>query len=680
MVRGLAALALGVLSLLWVTPAGADAAVVPTWSTLSPPQSPSGLQYASEAYDADDQTVVLFGGLESNGSVSGATWIWNGTTWSQAAAQISGPQPSQGAAMAYSPTLHQLILFGGLGADGSVLNDTWAWNGQSWYQEASGQPASGPAAREGASLAADANGDLVLFGGTGTSGGGSADSAASVGSAATGDPVVPAAEPPTPDAPAPTDTPASSDAPAPSDTPTAAEVPTSADTPTPSNAPAPAQPTAALPVAAGPGNVTDASVSGGATTFDDTWEWDGTAWSQTGQSNPPPARTDASLTWDASINETILFGGSATPLSGGATPLDDTWAWSANGWSQLNPSDVPPARYDALSSAAGGLSSDVVAGGLAGSGSVNDDIWSFSGSTWSPLKTGGTLVTRSGAAAAWDDSAGQLVVFGGVGTSGNTLADTVVLTEAAPVTVTPTTGPTPTTAAPTTTPGTVTPTTPLATTSPSSGASPTTNPGAVTPGTTSPGGSTTAPSSTSSVKDTTTAPTTTTTVPATTSPTTDARVTAPGTGPAPTSPSHPVTPTSQTPGTLVAPVQTVHTGSLVTVLGSGFLPGAVVTITFHSKPYTVGRAIAGPTGSFSATVTVPETASPGEHHLEATGMSPSGTLDVLLTPLKVVPFSSGSSKGTSSTTWIMVGVAVFLPVGTWIALSLRSRRHPSPAH
>jgi hypothetical protein len=158
-------------SLIWVSPAGAGTADAPTWSTIAAPQSPPGLQYASAAYDADDQTVVVFGGQESDGTLSDDTWIWNGTTWTEASAQVSGPTPRDLAALAYDASLHQLILFGGEAANGSQLDDTWAWNGQSWVPLATQQAASGtgPAAREGASLAVDATGNLVLFGGTGNS-------------------------------------------------------------------------------------------------------------------------------------------------------------------------------------------------------------------------------------------------------------------------------------------------------------------------------------------------------------------------------------------------------------------------------------------------------------------------------------------------------------------------------
>lgn len=134
------------------------------------------------------------------------------------------------------------------------------------------------------------------------------------------------------------------------------------------------------------------------------------------------------------------------------------------------------------------------------------------------------------------------------------------------------------------------------------------------------------------------------------------------------------------PGPLTSPpLQTVHTGSLVTVLGSGFKPGATITITFHSRPYTVGRTVAGPHGTFSATVTVPLDATPGHHQLEASGMGPHGRLTVLLTPLMVLGSATHSSGGTPAATKItMVAISVLLPIATWFFLGAWSRRRRRP--
>ena len=67
------------------------------------------------------------------------------------------------AAAAYDEASHQVVLFGGIGASGAALDDTWTWNGATWTQQ---HPATSPPAREFAAMAYDPNAhDVVLVGG-----------------------------------------------------------------------------------------------------------------------------------------------------------------------------------------------------------------------------------------------------------------------------------------------------------------------------------------------------------------------------------------------------------------------------------------------------------------------------------------------------------------------------------
>ncbi len=138
-----------------------------TWSQALPRLRPPPLEYASAVYDSDNGTVVLFGGVETNGDLSDTTWVWAHSDWTAySASQIQAPPAREMASMAFDPELHKLILFGGQGAGGQLLDDTWAWNGASWYQLTAG-PDDIPSPRQAAGLAYDRNGSLVLFGGTG---------------------------------------------------------------------------------------------------------------------------------------------------------------------------------------------------------------------------------------------------------------------------------------------------------------------------------------------------------------------------------------------------------------------------------------------------------------------------------------------------------------------------------
>jgi hypothetical protein len=75
------------------------------------------------AYDAATGNVVLFGG--ANGGVFNATWVWDGTTWTQQHPATSPPAQAA-AAMAYDATTGTVVLFSGDGSKG-LLGGTWTW-------------------------------------------------------------------------------------------------------------------------------------------------------------------------------------------------------------------------------------------------------------------------------------------------------------------------------------------------------------------------------------------------------------------------------------------------------------------------------------------------------------------------------------------------------------------------
>jgi hypothetical protein len=77
----------------------------------------------------------------------------------------------------------------------------------------------------------------------------------------------------------------------------------------------------------------------------ETWEFDGTTWSQPMPTNSPGARDFPAMAYDSSRHKTVLFGG--TGLVGGVLmALGDTWEWDGTNWT--NPSNSgPPGKSDA---------------------------------------------------------------------------------------------------------------------------------------------------------------------------------------------------------------------------------------------------------------------------------------------------------------------------------------------
>lgn len=90
----------------------------------------------------------------------------------------------------------------------------------------------------------------------------------------------------------------------------------------------------------------------------------------------PPARSQASMAYDAAQRNTVLFGGQY-----GGGYLDDTWTWDGNSWSLQSPRLRPPARQDATMVYDAARQQVVLFGG-AGTGRRLDDTWVWDGSNW----------------------------------------------------------------------------------------------------------------------------------------------------------------------------------------------------------------------------------------------------------------------------------------------------------
>lgn len=114
-------------------------------------------------------TMVLFGGIDSSGAVLADAWacdfarqVWP-SGWSRLP---DGPPARHRHAMAFDPFRGEVIVVGGRGV-GGLLDDTWAWNGESWRQGAAGDLTP----REFHAVTYDAAlGRVVLYGGLDASG------------------------------------------------------------------------------------------------------------------------------------------------------------------------------------------------------------------------------------------------------------------------------------------------------------------------------------------------------------------------------------------------------------------------------------------------------------------------------------------------------------------------------
>jgi hypothetical protein len=104
------------------------------WTDVTPSGSkPSTRQYPVMAFDEARGRMVLFGGLDGTRAIlQQDTWEWDGASWVDKTPTGTNPAPRQGGGLAYDRTRQRVVLFGGVAANNTPLNDLWEWDGTSW--------------------------------------------------------------------------------------------------------------------------------------------------------------------------------------------------------------------------------------------------------------------------------------------------------------------------------------------------------------------------------------------------------------------------------------------------------------------------------------------------------------------------------------------------------------------
>src|SRR5205085_7684289 len=83
-----------------------------------------------------------------------------------------------------------------------------------------------------------------------------------------------------------------------------------------------------------------------ATTYGDTWEWDGDTWARLTPANPPAPRVAGSMAYHAASGQVMMFGG-AVDANAYVPVAAETWLWNGTAWAkQVGPQ--PPARARAM--------------------------------------------------------------------------------------------------------------------------------------------------------------------------------------------------------------------------------------------------------------------------------------------------------------------------------------------
>ena len=308
-----------------------------------------------------------------------------------ARAVVSQPQPREAATMVADPATGKLVLFGGLIREPNtvgIVNDTWVWSGTAWKRLS---PPTSPRPRFDAAMSADpATGTVVLFGGDvvlssqTTQGTTFNDTWTWNGRAKTWTEQVPVLSPPVRRAAA--------------------------------MAPDPVSGTVVL---------FGGTAGTGRDVLGDTWTWDGTAktWTLETPAVSPPPRSDATMVYDKTRRQLVLFGGQADDGS----RLNDTWTWNgaAGAWTQPTPPISPPGRYQAsmaydafrkrvvLFGGDDGVKRPVPSRPDQGYFLVND-TWTWDGSTWTQQAPLTPPEPRTNAAMAYHPGMQKVVLFSGI--------------------------------------------------------------------------------------------------------------------------------------------------------------------------------------------------------------------------------------------------------------------------
>lgn len=279
---------------------------------------PPGRNKPVAAFDPARKAIVLFGGF-AQGQPSVLSDAWERAEGPWRPLERSGFTPRAAAGVATDSRRGRVVLFGGEDPAGPC-GDTLEWDGKAWKRVAF----SGPPARTTAQLAYDSKrGVTVLFGGL------------------------------------------------------------------------------------------DAKLQ----TLGDTWEWDGAGWTKRADSGPPP-RFNHVIAFDAARGRVIVYGGNSTGRYERDEPakwlLDDTWAWDGTAWTRAD--DAGPGKRDhhamAYDAARGKV---VVFGGW--NGQFLDDTWEWDGA-WTRAESRGPSARGGLPSLLYHPEWRRVVLYGGWGDKG----------------------------------------------------------------------------------------------------------------------------------------------------------------------------------------------------------------------------------------------------------------------
>jgi hypothetical protein len=410
------------------------------WQQVYPKHIPAVRTGESMAWDPVNQQVLMYGGYSGSTALND-TWLYSHANldWSMLA-PANTPTGNTGGnsnvtgrtdyGMVTDTALNEVVIFGGWsgstsGTNPYILNDTWAWNGNTWTALAATAPtppAGSPyfSARYNPGLAYDPiNQELLLYGGFPGLGN------SYVGGNPNLDPGTYAL----------TDAAQSGGG--------WSYLLSGPEVTGTTVGPGRRAPSLAWANSTSAGGNTEVVMFGGGTAtnptgtgsyVNDTWVWNGTAWTQyTTGAVPPLSRSHQQMVWDSGNNRMVMAFGSGGTVSGGY--VNDTWIWDANatsatGWVAASPGNrfgtnfTYDSQYNCTNGAAGSCS--WMMAGYNGTARFGD-VWGWDGTTWwnaynqvynTSVQAGNAQADRWFGNAVYNTTAGSVQTYGGIVASG----------------------------------------------------------------------------------------------------------------------------------------------------------------------------------------------------------------------------------------------------------------------
>ena len=152
-----------------------------------------------------------------------------------------------------------------------------------------------------------------------------------------------------------------------------------------------------------------------------TWTFDGTAWTQV-KKNPPPIRSHAAMWYDSTLKKTVLYGGlGRLTTNDRLTRFSDMWSFDGTGWTEIKPASTPGMRYGAQVIVDPKTGHAIIFGGIrvdtdAANNQIQvyaNDMWDWDGTAWTQIKPDVLPPARENAGFAFDPLRNELVLFGG---------------------------------------------------------------------------------------------------------------------------------------------------------------------------------------------------------------------------------------------------------------------------